>query len=117
VHVILDEAVIRRIIGSKIVMRHQLEHLPAVGGWPSVTIQVMPFDAVVYGTMSGSCVTVVHTDGSRGVYLEYPAGGAWVDNDKDVRRFTTMFDDAVNTALTPDASAELIRRQARALED
>lgn len=115
-HAVIDEGVILRIAGSHVVMRHQLEHLLAMAERPNVTLQVVPFGAGVYGTMSGSCAVVLYRDGMAGVYLEYPTGGAWVENVGDVRRFTAMFDDVVNLALTPDRSAELIRRRVRELE-
>jgi transcriptional regulator with XRE-family HTH domain len=116
-HVVLDEAAIRRIVGGPDVMRDQLEHLLTMGLQTNITLQVMPYDRGAYGTMSGPCTILGYTepDETPGVYLEYPAGGAWVENEKDVQRFTTMFEDAVRAALSPADTADLIREQIRAL--
>ncbi|WP_424233983.1 Scr1 family TA system antitoxin-like transcriptional regulator, partial [Actinophytocola sp.] len=48
-------------------------------------------------------------------YLEYPAGGEWVDNADDVQRFTTTFDQAAARALSPADTTHLIQRQLETL--
>jgi transcriptional regulator with XRE-family HTH domain len=102
-HALIDESVLHREVGGRPVLHQQLAHLLVVAELPNVTIQVIPFGAGAYGSMSGSCVIVDYPepDPTSGVYLEYPAGGAWVDNDNDVHRFTTMFNDVVDLAYTP----------------
>ena len=116
-HVLLDEAAIQRRVGGAEVMREQLEHLLDVAELPHITVQVIPFEAGAYGTMSGSCMIIAYPqpDETPGVYLEYPAGGSWVDNEEDVRRFTATFDDVAELALSPADTADLIRRKIRAL--
>jgi transcriptional regulator with XRE-family HTH domain len=115
-HVVTDEAAIRRVVGGEEVMREQLGHLLKVGEQDNVTLQVVPFGSGSYGLMSGPCVIVRYADGDvPGVYLEYPAGGAWVENEEDVGRFTAMFEDVVRAALTPEDTVDLIRRQLGAL--
>jgi transcriptional regulator with XRE-family HTH domain len=115
-HAVIDEAAIRRVVGSEEVMREQLGHLLKVSEQDNVMLQVVPFGSGSYGLMSGSCIIVGYADGDvPGVYLEYPAGGAWVENEDDVGRFTAMFEDVVRAALTPEDTADLIRRQLGAL--
>jgi transcriptional regulator with XRE-family HTH domain len=118
-HAVLDEGVIRRQVGGPAVMRKQLLHVLMLIERPNVTVQVVPFEVGAYGLSAGGCVIVDYPgdDDPPGVYLEYPAGGAWVENVDDVQRFTTMFDDAVLTALTPADTVELIHQQIRALEN
>jgi transcriptional regulator with XRE-family HTH domain len=116
-HALLDEAVLHREIGGPDVLREQLAHLLVAAARPNITLQVVPFTAGSYGSMNGS-VTIVdypEPDSTPGVYLEYPAGGAWVDNQDDVDRFTTMFDDVIELALEPDDTTNLIHDQIRAL--
>ncbi|SNR48731.1 Helix-turn-helix domain-containing protein [Haloechinothrix alba] len=117
-HAVIDEAVIRRMVGGPDVMRGQLEHLLELGDREHITIQVMPFGVGAYGPMAGSCIIVDYPEPDEvpGVYLEYPAGGSWVDNASDVERFTTMFDDAARAALSPGDSAALLTRQIGALD-
>lgn len=115
-HAVIDEAAIRRVVGGRAVMREQLEHLLQAGEKANVTVQVAPFGVGAYGPMAGACIILTYGDGTSGVYLEYPAGGAWVENEDDVGRFNAMFEDAVQAALNPTDTADLIRQQLRALE-
>jgi hypothetical protein len=117
VHALIDEAAIRRLVGGADVMREQLAQLLVVAEKPNITLQVVPFAAGAYGTMNGSCIILDYPepDDPPGVYLEYPAGGAWVEDLDDVNRFTTMFDDVAQLALSPADTTDLIHDQLRAL--
>ena len=112
-HALLDEAVIRREVGGPEVLREQLGHLLALAGRPNIKLQVIPYAVGGYGTMNGSFIIVDYPepDAVPGVYLEYPAGGEWVDNADDVQRFTTTFDQATARALTPADTTHLIQQQ------
>ncbi|HWE90338.1 MAG TPA: helix-turn-helix transcriptional regulator [Pseudonocardiaceae bacterium] len=114
-HVIVDEAALHREIGGREVMHEQFAHLLVVAEWSNITIQVMPYGVGAYGFMSGAVAIIDYAepDSSPGVYLEYPAGGAWVENPEDVGRFTTMFEDAASAALTPDETVDLIHQRMR----
>lgn len=116
-HVLLDEAVIRREIGGREVLFEQLEHLLAVAGRSTITLQVIPYAAGAYGTMNGSIIIVDYPEADTvpGVYLEYPAGGEWVDNAEDVKRFTTTFDQTAARALSPADTTHLIQQQLEVL--
>jgi len=117
-HAVLDEAVVRRVVGGPETMAEQLRHVLAVGRQDTVTLQVVPFDAGSYGTMSSGFTIVGYADAEDppAVYLEYAAGGAWVDNEDDVGRFEAMFTEVTGFALTTAKSAQLIKSQVRALE-
>lgn len=117
-HALIDEAAIHRQVGGASVLHEQLTRLVVVAEKPNITLQVIPFGAGGYGTMNGSCVIVDYPGpaDTPGVYLEFPAGGAWVDNVDDVKRFTTMFDDVSEQALSPADTTDLILDQIRALK-
>ena len=117
-HALIDEAVIRRIVGSPAVMVEQLNHLLGMGVRNNVTIQVVPFGAGAYGTMSGAFMIIGYPgdDDLPAVYLEHAAGGVWVENEGDVGRFSAMFDEVADQALTSEGSAELIADEVRDLE-
>lgn len=109
-HVVLDEAVILRVVGSAGVMAGQLEHLIHLNGQHNVTIQVRPFSAGAYGTMSGA-VTILEfpdEDDPASVYLEYPAGGEWVEDPSSVAGFQAVFDGASRTSLSASETNEFI---------
>ena len=92
---LVDESAIRRTIGGAAVSRQQLAHLLVVAERPNITLRIIPFEVGAYGTMNGSCLVIDYPepDPSSAVYLEYPAGGSWVDNPEDVQRFNSMFDE------------------------
>jgi Domain of unknown function (DUF5753) len=115
---LVDESVIRRKVGGAAVSRQQLAHLLVVAEQPNVTLRLVPFGVGAYGSMSGSCVIIDYPEPepSSSVYLEYPAGGSWVDNPEDVERFASMFDDVTELALTPAETTDLIHEQIRALQ-
>ncbi|HET6292822.1 MAG TPA: helix-turn-helix transcriptional regulator [Kribbella sp.] len=116
-HVLLDEAVIRREIGGREVVREQLEHLLDLAQRTNITLQVIPYTVGGYGTMNGSFTIVDYPESESvpGVYLEYPAGGVWVDDAEDVKRFTTTFDQTVARALPPADTTHLIEQQLESL--
>lgn len=113
VHALMDEAVLRRMVGGSEVMRRQLRHLLDVAGLDTVTVQVIPFAAGVYGTMSGglNMLTFADADDHPVIYLEYPGGGALVEDKKDVSRYAALFDGVASAALAPEETAELIEHQ------
>jgi hypothetical protein len=115
----LDIGVVRRTVGGPTTMSEQLRHLLRMGNRENVTIQVVPYAAGAYGAMSGSCTILwfERADDPSTVYLEYPAGGEWIDTGADVQRFEDMFGEvATEAAWAPDQPAELIRQQIRTLE-
>ncbi|CRK61207.1 putative DNA-binding protein [Alloactinosynnema sp. L-07] len=117
-HVLLDEAAVVREVGGVDVLREQLAFLLVAAARPNIVLQIIPFGAGAYGSMAGSCVVLDYPfDETPGVYVEYPAGGAWVDNEDDVQRFTTMFDEVAKLALSPAKSTDLVRKRIKALEN
>jgi hypothetical protein len=108
---VIDESVIRRVIGGPEVMAEQLQYLLSMGARKNITVQVVPFGAGAYGTMSGPVIVLGFEDESDPAlaYLEYAAGGETVENPKDVQAFVETFDDIRKVALSPKESAKLIR--------
>jgi hypothetical protein len=77
---------------------------------PNVTVQVVPFDAGAYGTMSGPVIILAFEDEDPDiVYLEYAAGGKTVEEADDVAAFSAMFNKVQSKALPPRRSAGLIQ--------
>ena len=118
-HALLDEAVLRRLVGGPRVTRDQLWWLLELGEQDNITIQVVPFEAGAYGSSSGPMAILGFRDGESpdAVYLEYPGGGAWVDDETDVQVASDLFTEAVGQALTPWESVDVIRDRARELSE
>jgi transcriptional regulator with XRE-family HTH domain len=82
---ILDEAVVRRVVGGKAVMRGQVRRLIEMADRPSVTIEVVPFSAGVHPGLKGSFVVLEFPDPADDdvLYVESPSGGLVSRDDPD----------------------------------
>ncbi|GAA4611532.1 helix-turn-helix domain-containing protein [Saccharopolyspora hordei] len=116
-HALIDEAVLHRAVGGPEVMAEQLHYLDDCAARENVTIQILPFSMGAYGTMSGGFTIIDYADPEDppAVYLDYVAGGVWVENVNDVHHFAEMFSEIASSALRTDESVELIRERAKAL--
>jgi transcriptional regulator with XRE-family HTH domain len=116
---IIDEAVIHRLVGGRAVMSAQLEHIAEIAGnTPTVTVQVVPYDVGAHPGMSGAFAVLEFDDPAANdlVYIESRAGGLVLESDADIARFRTMFEDLRALALPPEDSISFVRRKARDLK-
>lgn len=115
VWVVLNEAVIRRMVGGPQVMREQLAHLAELSALKNVTMQVLPYAAGAHPAMHGSFAIMEFPEpvDPDVVYLEAQTGALYLERTEDVRRYSLMFDYLRAQALGPDASRDLIAQLAR----
>jgi transcriptional regulator with XRE-family HTH domain len=108
---ILDEAALRRIVGSREVMRDQARYLLEAAARPNVTIQVISYAAGAHPGMDGAFVILDFMDAGDAsiVYIESAAGGLFLEEEAELRRYTLMFDYLRANALGIDATAALLR--------
>lgn len=110
-HVVLDEAVLYRVIGGREVLRDQLRHLVEMAKLPNVAIQVLPFesaDALRHLTGPAVIMEFPGADDAPVVYLENLVGDQWVERPEDVQLYLSAFDRLQRQALSRRKSAELI---------
>jgi transcriptional regulator with XRE-family HTH domain len=114
--VVLDEAVIRRVVGGPATMRAQLERLADEGEAPGLTLQIVPFGAGAHASMIGSFSILAFPDRADPpvVYLESRAGGLYVEGN-DTRAYDRTFRSLQAVALAPKASTDLIRESAKTM--
>ncbi|MGP3971493.1 helix-turn-helix domain-containing protein [Streptomyces sp. 6N223] len=108
--VILNEAVLRRVVGSPAVMRNQLTHAAKIARLPNVKLQVVPFDAGVHPGMNGPFILLKFVDQAMKpiVYLENLVSAGVVTKAESVGRYEEAFSDITATALGHRASLSLI---------
>jgi transcriptional regulator with XRE-family HTH domain len=109
---ILDEAVLRRMVGSSHVTRDQLEHLYEASQWPNVTLQVLAFGSGLHVGLGGSFAIIEFPERSDPdvVYTEGVTGQAHIEERvREVRARAEAFDVLRAAALPPASSARLIR--------
>jgi transcriptional regulator with XRE-family HTH domain len=110
-HVVLNEAVIRRPVGGKAVMRKQLKRLVELSGKEHVTIQVLPFNAGAHPGMKTGFYLLRFPEGFDDmdcVYLENDNGGVWQEVPEHVARYSDVFGRLRHLALTPDKTRALL---------
>lgn len=114
---VIDEAVIRRVVGGPAVMREQLRHLVDAAEQGKTTIQVVPFQAGAHSGTTGPFVILDFPEASESpvVYVETLAGDIYLEQAPDVGRYTIAFERLLAAALHPDDSVRLIEQVASEL--
>ena len=112
---VMDEAVLRRPVGSAAVMRAQFRHLAAVAELPQVTIQVIPFTKGAHAGESGSFTVLrfEERDLPDVVYLEQLTNAIYLEQRSDVERYLEVVDEISSQALTPDETTRFFAQLAR----
>ncbi|MFF3894457.1 Scr1 family TA system antitoxin-like transcriptional regulator [Streptomyces sp. NPDC001812] len=107
--VVLDEAVLRRPVGGRAVMREQLARLLDAATERHVTVQVLPFDQGEHEVMGGSLTVLALPDGSEAAYTEGAHHGQLIEDPEEVRSFSLTYDRLRAAALPPLMSLGMIR--------
>ena len=112
---ILDEAVIRRVMGSPELMRAQLNHLADASQWPNVTLQVLSFSSGLHPALNGPFAIIEFPErfDPDVVYTEGVGGQDYLERERDVRARAEAFDLLRAAALSPADSTDLIGALAR----
>jgi transcriptional regulator with XRE-family HTH domain len=121
---IIDEMVVRRIVGAPEVVRGQLEHMVSVASRPNVTLQVVPFRAGLHPAMQASFVILEFPDAPDGgiLYMEGPRGEFLTRHQTDeielqeVKTYTESFHQLCKLALSPTDSAKFLGNMAGRME-
>ncbi|MET8977720.1 helix-turn-helix transcriptional regulator [Streptomyces sp. NPDC004539] len=106
--VILNEAVLRTVVGSRSIMVNQLQHLLAMAEKPHVTLQVLPFSA---GTPAAGqpFILLTQEDGSAVLYSEAAGRGLINDSVSDVQKWSETYNRLRAMAEPESRSLALIR--------
>jgi len=130
---IIDEAVVRRLVGGPDVMRNQLQHLLRVSELPNVTLQVIPFEVGAHQGLQGPFVLLEFgepvepapsQDGQNGqeqvevdgvdadnfvLYLESRTSLALRDQPALMGEYLEQFFELEQRAASPERSLELLK--------
>ncbi|MFE2446824.1 helix-turn-helix domain-containing protein [Streptomyces melanosporofaciens] len=112
--VILDEAVLRRIVGDEAVMAEQLDHLYDMAKRPNIDIQLLPFTAGAHAAGSGHFVILGRDDARNPlnsmavVYIEMRRRGLYLDDVDAVSSYKLSFDYLRSQAADSTASLRLL---------
>jgi transcriptional regulator with XRE-family HTH domain len=108
---VLDEAVLRRLIGGADVMRDQVERLIEVSELPSINVQVLPDAAGEHPGLEGSFMILSFTESDPdAVYLDAAIGGLYIEKPEDIARYSWIFDHVRAAALSPRDTVRLMQQ-------
>ncbi|WP_067484881.1 helix-turn-helix domain-containing protein [Actinomadura hibisca] len=113
--VVLDEAVVRRVIGGPDVMREQLSELWAAAHRPNVTVRILPFSAGAHAGVDGRFVLLgfAHEDDPDVAYIESAAGDLYPESAEEVTRLRLAWERLRGAALSPKDSAAFLAELSR----
>jgi transcriptional regulator with XRE-family HTH domain len=108
---IIDESVLLRVLGSRAIMREQLEHLIKMAQLPHVTVQVVPLD-VTDASAPAIPVTYLRFGGldlPDIVYLEHIRSATFLEDRDETEQYRVSLDQLADDALDPRASLVRMR--------
>ncbi|MFC8566188.1 Scr1 family TA system antitoxin-like transcriptional regulator [Streptomyces sp. NPDC057245] len=107
--VVLDEAVLRRPVGGRLVMLGQLRRLLEVTESRLARVQVLPFEQGEHDVMGGPLTVLTLPDHSEVVYTEGAHYGQLVEEPAEVKHFSLTYDRLRADALPTVMSRDMIR--------
>jgi transcriptional regulator with XRE-family HTH domain len=112
--VIIDEAVLRRTIGSPDIMREQLEHLADAARRPNIVIRVIPLRGGAHQGLNGGAFVIADFDDSATIaYQDTAISGQITEAAAEVAALALTWDTLGLEALPIAASLSLIEEAAR----
>ncbi|MGW5864639.1 helix-turn-helix domain-containing protein [Streptomyces sp. NPDC055239] len=107
---VLDESALRRVVGSRHLMREQLEHLVEQSQLPHVTVQVIPFEMGAHPGLNGQYAILEFPDAadSSVVYIEGVTSDLYLEKANDVQQYSVMYEHLRAQALNVDQSRQLV---------
>lgn len=109
-HFYLNEAVIRRVVGSTDIMREQLKHMRAQAELDNVSLRIVPFTAGAHAAMASPFVMMQFPDEPEPafVYIENDRGAIYQEDPGDIDRYSLMVDQLNECTLSTDDSAKML---------
>ncbi len=118
--VIINEAVLRRPVGSPALMAEQLHQILKAAELPNVTVQVLTFSAGMHGGMTAGGFSILEFPrDSKGkeveppmAYLEAATGAIYLDKPHETAVYNSIWADLAGRALDASRSQSLIQHVA-----
>ncbi|MGW0813775.1 helix-turn-helix domain-containing protein [Streptomyces viridiviolaceus] len=108
---ILDESVIRRVVGSPQTMKEQLGRLLEANEALHITLQVLPFAKGAHAAALGSFVIIGGTEPALDVvYVDFHTGSLFLEKEEELERYRLAFEYLRAQALDMEASSAMIHR-------
>jgi transcriptional regulator with XRE-family HTH domain len=106
---VIDESVLARKVGSREIMKAQIEHLIKMADLPQVNVRVVPFDSGEHVGVDGA-LWVLSLESRDVAYAGAQKGGRLIETPGEVREMSVMFDRISAEAASVDASREILKQ-------
>jgi len=110
---VLDEAALRRPLGSQEILRAQLRNLIEMAELPNIKLQVAPFHAGGHAATGGGAFTILRfaqSDLPDIVYLEQLDSALYLDKKRDTDNYLTIMDNLCVQAESPTETTNVLDR-------
>jgi transcriptional regulator with XRE-family HTH domain len=113
---ILDEAVIRREVGNKAVMRRQLDRIEELAARDRITVQIIPFERGLHPGVQGPFTLLEFTDEDPALFLESRVDIVTRDDPDAIGSYLDLFQHMErNLASPPDQLGKIFSRTRKEL--
>ena len=114
---VLNEAVLRRLVGGAPTMAAQLRALAGAAQRPGVMLQVLPFSAGAHASLEGGFVLIKFPEETDPdvVYVEGIMGDLYLESVEEVKRYQSAFERIQAVAFSPQESLTFIEKMVRQL--
>lgn len=109
---VIDEVVLRRMVGDRSVMAGQLAHLATLAEWEHVQVRVIPAESPWHTGLAGPFVLGRLPDGTELAYLDNQLRGQVVTDPLDIASLGRRWESVTGEAFPRRRSIELIREVA-----
>jgi transcriptional regulator with XRE-family HTH domain len=109
---VIDEGAVSRPLGSRAIMREQLEHLIEMTDHPAVTIQVLPFRVGAHAAMAGpfTILRFAEPDLQDVIYIEQLTSALYLDKPNEVDRYLEVMEQLCLQAEPAATTPNLLRK-------
>lgn len=109
--VVIDEAVLHRVVGGPLVMAAQMDRVIEACALPNVNVRVLPYSAGAYPAQDSTFTLLTFTPPVPGVvYVDGLVGQMYLEKASDVGRYTQVFDRLCTLSLSQQQSLDLMAR-------
>ncbi|RNL83007.1 helix-turn-helix domain-containing protein [Halostreptopolyspora alba] len=116
--VVMDEAALRRMIGSREIMAEQMRHLLYMAQLPNIDVQLLPFAAGSHAALAAPFSILEFPDQMNPpiVHVGTVTDSVFFEQPGDVERYSATFGDIQGTAISTSQTATFIGELAESLE-
>jgi transcriptional regulator with XRE-family HTH domain len=105
---VIDEVVLRRVIGDPGTHRRQLNHLVSEASRENVTLRVVPLARGAYAGLRGPFIAMDFADDPSVVHVENQTLGLFLEEKEELAAFRLSMGNILGNALSPAKSVEFV---------